>query len=134
MMMAAMNSGPRGRLRTATHAAHARVDACFPRGLASTTDYRQYLLGMHAVVHALERALVGLELPSTWQAWRRPERVQWLLDDMVAVGAMPMHDGPGLRAAAEEEADCGAGGGEAWEGPTGHGVTSTANGSECKRG
>jgi heme oxygenase len=97
MMMAAMNSGPRGRLRTATHAAHARVDACFPRGLATTTEYRQYLLGMHALVHALERAMVGLELPSTWQAWRKPERVQWLLDDMVAVGAMPMHDGPGLR-------------------------------------
>jgi len=103
-MMAAINSGPRGRLRTATHAAHARVDACFPRGLADTDDYRQYLLGMHALVHALERAMIGLDLPEPWQKWRKPERVQWLLDDMVAVGAMPLHDGPGLRIDSAAEA------------------------------
>lgn len=95
-MMAALNSGPRGRLRTATHAAHARIDACFPRGLPHAADYRRYLLGMHAVVDALERALGRAALATPWQSWRKPERVQWLVDDLAALGAKPLEPGPGL--------------------------------------
>lgn len=103
-MMAALNSGPRGRLRTATHAAHARVDACFPRGLATPDDYRQYLVGMHAVVLALEQALGQVALAQPWLAWRRPERVHWLTDDLDALGTTPLAPGPALSIGSSAEA------------------------------
>lgn len=103
-MKAAPNSGPRGRLRKATHTAHARVDACFPRGLGTTADYRQYLLGMHAVVDALEHALAGVALAAPWQSWRKPERVDWLLDDLATLDGVPLQAGPGLRIGSTAEA------------------------------
>lgn len=96
-MTVVLNGGSRGRLRTATHVAHARVDACFPRGLAAPADYRRYLLGMHAVVHALECALADVALAAPWLSWRKPERVQWLLEDLAAFGVLPLPAGPRLR-------------------------------------
>ena len=103
-MTAVLNSGSRGRLRTATHAAHARVDACFPRGLGSAAEYRQYLLGMHAVVGALERALSDAALTAPWSSWRKPERVAWLEADLASLQAAPLQSGPGLRIAGVAEA------------------------------
>ena len=103
-MMAALNSDHRGRLRTATQAAHARVDACFPRGLHDVADYRRYLCGMHALVEALESALAQARLLPEWIAWRRPERVHWLRDDLAAVGATPLRSGPALPLGSTAEA------------------------------
>lgn len=96
-MKAPLDAGPRGRLRAATHAAHARVDACFPRGLDTTADYRCYLRGMHALVRALEASLAGCGLGAPWHAWRTPARVDWLCDDLESLGAAPLEPGPELR-------------------------------------
>lgn len=102
-MNAANPTGPRGRLRAASHAAHARVDACFPRGLADAADYRRYLLGMHAIVDALECALQATQA-TRWASWRMPERVAWLRDDLAALGCAPLVAGPALPIASEAEA------------------------------
>ncbi len=44
------------RLRAASAADHARVDACFPQGLCDDGTYRRYLRGMHALLSALSAA------------------------------------------------------------------------------
>lgn len=86
----------RSRLRHATDPAHARVDACFPRGLDDDGAYRRYLLGMHALVSALDRALDTTTVDDAWRAWRHPRRLQWLREDLADVGAAALPEGPGL--------------------------------------
>ena len=103
-MMAAMDSGPRGRLRQATSAAHARVDACFPRGVDDAHAYRRYLRGMHALVAALDAGLADAPLGTQWQEWRLPQRVALLRDDLAAIGAEPLAAGPALPIAHAAEA------------------------------
>jgi heme oxygenase len=83
-------------MREATDPAHARVDACFPRGLEDPGAYRRYLLGMHALVVALERAFGGMGLAPPWDAWRNPRRVDWLQADLADLGATPLPEGPGV--------------------------------------
>lgn len=96
MMMATMDSGPRGRLRQATSAAHARVDACFPRGLEDAPAYRRYLRGMHALASALDAGLATAPLGEGWRDWRLPQRAAWLRADLAEVGAEPLPPGPPL--------------------------------------
>jgi heme oxygenase len=96
MMMMARDEGSRERLRQATDPAHARVDACFPQGLEDANAYRRYLLGMHALVVALERALDTMTLDPAWREWRDPRREQWLRADLADIGAAPLPEGPAL--------------------------------------
>ncbi len=94
----------RERLRAATRDAHARVDACFPRGLEDQATYRRYLLGMQALVDALEAGLARTPLDPAWAEWRRPQRGDWLADDLRTLGLQPMPDGPALAIADAAEA------------------------------
>lgn len=95
-MMAPREEGSRRRLRQATDPAHARVDACFPHGLGDMAAYRRYLLGMQALVSALECALAAASLDDTWREWRHPARDAWLRDDLADLGARPLPAGPDL--------------------------------------
>jgi heme oxygenase len=104
MMMAATDGGPRGRLRQATSVAHARVDACFPRGLLDAQAYRRYLRGMHALATALDAGLAMAPLGEAWREWRLPQRVDWLREDLAAIGAAPLAPGPALSIAHAAEA------------------------------
>jgi heme oxygenase len=104
MMMAATDGGPRGRLRQATSSAHARVDACFPRGLQDAQAYRCYLRGMHALAAALDAGLAMAPLGAAWREWRLPQRADWLHADLAAIGAAPLAPGPGLTIAHAAEA------------------------------
>lgn len=103
-MTTAPRSNVRARLRGATQDAHARVDGCFPQGLADAGDYRRYLRGMHAVLQALDLGLAAPGLPASWQAWRRPERTGWLLEDLADTGNAPLAGGPALALSGGAEA------------------------------
>ena len=102
--MAATDGGTRGRLRQATSSAHARVDACFPRGVEDAHAYRRYLRGMHALVSALDAGLSAAPLGDTWREWRLPQRADLLREDLADIGAAPLASGPGLSIAHAAEA------------------------------
>jgi heme oxygenase len=72
----------RAALRAATSAVHARLDACFPAGLATAGDYRAYLLGMHALVRDAEDALAGAALSPGWRRWSDRHRSDRLRHDL----------------------------------------------------
>lgn len=76
-------------LRDATREAHARVDAQFAAGIHTYAAYAAYLVGMHAVVVALDVALHELPLSPAWRAWQLSERVTWLRHDLDAL-SLPM--------------------------------------------
>ena len=103
-MMTASPSNMRARLRGATRDAHARVDGCFPRGLADARDYRRYLRGMHAALQALDLGLATPGLPASWREWRKPERTAWLLEDLADTGNVPLARGPALAISGGAEA------------------------------
>ncbi|MGY0505779.1 biliverdin-producing heme oxygenase [Luteimonas sp. e5] len=54
------SSPAHARLRAATAHDHARVDACFPDGLADAASYRRYLRGMQVLLATLGEADPGL--------------------------------------------------------------------------
>lgn len=89
----------RNLLRAATSEAHARVDACFPLGLRDAGAYRRYLLGMQALVAAAEHGLAAADLDACWAAWKRPARIDWLLDDLRVTGARALPAGATLEIA-----------------------------------
>lgn len=90
------DDGSRARLREATGRAHARVDACFPRGLADRQAYLRYLRGMRALVATLEQALASARLEPDWAGWACPARVDWLDHDLEALEQPPLRPGPAL--------------------------------------
>lgn len=58
----------RDRLRAATHAQHAEVDASFPQGLRDLADYARYLRGMHRFAVDFEIAVGAPARQSVWLA------------------------------------------------------------------
>ena len=104
MPMAAEAAGARVRLRASTRAAHARVDACFPHGLDDIAAYRCYLLGMQALVAALEAGLVRAGAGAEWAAWWQPSRREWLDRDLHALALQPLPAGAGLSIHGDAEA------------------------------
>lgn len=96
MTTAPIRHGSRGRLREATQGAHARVDACFPDGLDGIGSYRRYLRGMHALAQAIDAGLAAANLDPTWRAWRHPQRMDWLREDLADLELAPLPAGPGL--------------------------------------
>ncbi|MCW3796689.1 biliverdin-producing heme oxygenase [Sphingomonas sp. BN140010] len=88
--------GVRGALKSATRAAHDRVDQAFGAfDLADAADYRDFLAAHHAVIPGVERSLtmsrVGRVLPD-WNDRRRGEALAADLDDLGLPRAAP--DGP----------------------------------------
>lgn len=69
----------RARLRSATAALHAQLDALFPRGLDSIATYRRYLLGMHRFVVDYEIVVDAL-----------PRRSAWLASDLGRLSLLPL--------------------------------------------
>ena len=88
------------RLRAASAPDHARVDACFPRGLEDAATYRRYLRGMHGLLSALARACP--RLADEYAPMREA-----LAADLEALGSTPPAP-PGLPPITDEAARLGA--------------------------
>lgn len=74
------------RLRGATAAVHARVDARFPDGLLDAASHARYLRGMQRTVDAFERgAAYGAPDPAS-APWLTPARAPLLAADLAELG------------------------------------------------
>lgn len=78
------------RLRSATTAVHARIDARFSNGLHDVPSHACYLRGMQRTVDAVERGAVRFDTDPEWRGWLAPARAPLLDDDLAELGLDPL--------------------------------------------
>lgn len=86
------------RLRGATTAVHARIDARFSNGLLDAASHACYLRGMQRTVVAFERGAVPFTTDPDWRGWLAPARAPLLDADLAELGldALAPADAPVL--------------------------------------
>ncbi|GHA87192.1 biliverdin-producing heme oxygenase [Cognatilysobacter bugurensis] len=92
------------RLRGATEAVHARIDARFSNGLLDAPSHACYLRGMQRTVDAFERGSARFHAEPEWRDWLVPARSPLLESDLAELElpaltlapALEFDDGPGL--------------------------------------
>lgn len=78
------------RLRDATAADHAAVDAAYSRfDLTARAGYRAFLQAQYACVHPLEQALTQADAAMVLPDWSSRRRAALLLADLTELGAEP---------------------------------------------
>lgn len=74
------------RLRGATTAVHARIDARFSNGLNDAASHACYLRGMQRTVDAFERGAACFDADPDWRGWLVPARAPLLDADLAELG------------------------------------------------